>query len=269
MAKYQNQIEYSITTKLDSKGLTQLQSQIKEVEASLKRLSGNDLNDKLNFNEPIRQLQELNKALSSSFNSSLGMLDLSKFKAQIQSAGVTAKDLGIAFKNSGAQGQVAMNNLLGQLGKVDTGLKRSSATVDKMFNTISNTVRWGIVSSGFSAMLNSLHQSVDYVKELDNSLTQIMLVTDYSRQQMNEYAKSANEAAKALGATTVDVTKGSQVFAQQGFDLQQSSQLAELSIKLANASEQDSATTSDQITALMNAYNLSGSMDELEKALDS
>ena len=141
MAKYSNTIEYSISTKLDSRGLTQLQTQIKEVEASLRRLSGNDLNDKLNFNEPIRQLQELNKALSSSFNSSLGMLDLSKFKAQIQAAGVTAKDLGIAFKNSGAQGQVAMNNLLGQIGKIDTGLKRSSTTVDKMFNTISNTVR--------------------------------------------------------------------------------------------------------------------------------
>ena len=51
--------------------------------------------------------------------------------------------------------------------------------------------------------------------------------------------------------------------------MNQSSQLAELSIKLANASEQDSATTSDQITAIMNAYHLSGNMDELEKALDS
>ena len=118
-------------------------------------------------------------------------------------------------------------------------------------------------------MLNSLHQSVDYVKELDNSLTQIMLVTDYSRQQMNEYAKSANEAAKALGATTVDVTKGSTVFAQQGFNIQQSQQLAELSIKLANASEQDSATTSDQITALMNAYGLSDSMEDLTQVLDN
>lgn len=269
MPKYSNTIEYNITTKLDSKGLTQLQSQIKDVEVSLKRLSGNDLNDTLNFNEPIRQLQELNKALSSSFNSSLGMLDLTKFKSQIQAAGITAKDLGVAFKNSGAQGQVAMNNLLGQIGKIDTGLKRSSTTVDKIFNTIQNTVRWGVVSSGFSAMLNSLHQSVDYVKELDNSMTQIMLVTDYSRQQMNEYAKSANEAAKALGNTTVGVMQGTQIFAQQGYNLEQSGQLAGLSIKLANASEQDAATTSDQITALMNAYNLDGNIESLSKALDS
>ena len=121
-----------------------------------------------------------------------------------------------AFKNGGAQGQIALNNLIGQIGQLDTGIRRSSSTLDKMFNTIGNTVRWGIVSSGFSQILNSLHQSVDYVKELDDSLTQIMLVTDYSREQMNEYAKSANEAARALGSTTTSVTQGSLVFAQQG-----------------------------------------------------
>lgn len=125
------------------------------------------------------------------------------------------------------------------------------------------------MSSGFSAMLNALHQSVDYVKELDNSMTQIMLVTDYSRQQMNDYAKSANEAAKALGNTTVGVMQGTQIFAQQGYNLEQSGQLAGLSIKLANASEQDAATTSDQITALMNAYNLDGNIENLSQALDS
>ena len=269
MAKYQNQIEYNITTKLDAKGLTQLQNQIREVEASLSRLATKKDSDPFNFGESVQQLQKLNKALSSSFDSSLGMLNISKLKTELKDAGVTANQLGQAFSQGGAQGRIAFNNLLGQIGKIDTGLKRTSTTVDKMFNTISNTVRWGVVSSGFSAMLNSLHQSVDYVKELDDSLTQIMLVTDYSRQQMQEYAKSANEAAKSLGATTVDVTRGSQVFAQQGFDLQQSSQLAELSIKLANASEQDSTTTSDQITALMNAYGLEGNISELSKALDS
>lgn len=269
ISKYSNTIEYSITTKLDAKGLTQLQNQIREVEASLSRLATKKDSDPFNFGESVQQLQKLNKALSSSFDSSLGMLNISKLKTELKDAGVTANQLGQAFSQGGAQGRIAFNNLLGQIGKIDTGLKRTSTTVDKMFNTISNTVRWGVVSSGFSAMLNSLHQSVDYVKELDDSLTQIMLVTDYSRQQMQEYAKSANEAAKSLGATTVDVTRGSQVFAQQGFDLQQSSQLAELSIKLANASEQDSATTSDQITALMNAYGLEGNISELSQALDS
>lgn len=51
--------------------------------------------------------------------------------------------------------------------------------------------------------------------------------------------------------------------------MSQSSQLANLSIKLANASQQDSATASDQITAYMNAYGLDKNMEELSKSLDA
>ena len=141
MPKYQNTIEYNITTKLDAKGLTQLQTQIREIETSLQRLASKDLNDPFKFNESAQELEKLNKALSSSFNSSIGMLDLSKLKTELKDAGVSAQSLGKAFADGGAQGRIAFNNLLGQIGKIDTGLKRSSTTVDKMFNTISNTVR--------------------------------------------------------------------------------------------------------------------------------
>lgn len=215
MAKYSNTIEYQISTKLDPSGLTKLQTQLQDVETTLKKLT-NGSNIDLGLNKSIEQVRELSNILTKSFNSSLKTLDLSVFKKELSQSSVTAQGLATAFKQAGAQGKLAFTDLLGQFGRIDTSLKRTSSTVDKMFNTIGNTVRWGIVSSGFSQILTSLHQSVDYVKELDDSLTQIMLVTDYSRQQMNEYAKSANEAAKALGSTTVGMTNASLVFAQQG-----------------------------------------------------
>ena len=117
--------------------------------------------------------------------------------------------------------------------------------------------------------MNAIHNSVDYVKELDDSLTQIMLVTNYNRDSMNEFAKSANEAAKAVSMTTTGMTNASLVFAQQGYDLGQSKELATLSAKLANASQQDTATTSDQITAYMNAYGLENNIAELSQAMDN
>lgn len=117
--------------------------------------------------------------------------------------------------------------------------------------------------------MNALHDSITYVKDLDRSLTDIMMVTDYSRQQMNDYAKSANEAAKALGSTTVAMTDATLVFAQQGFDIPKSSALAERSTKLANASQQDTSVTSDQITAMMNAYGIEQDIAAIDEALDS
>ena len=45
--------------------------------------------------------------------------------------------------------------------------------------------------------------------------------------------------------------------------------MATLSARLANASQQDTATTSDQITAYMNAYGLQNSMEELTQQMDN
>ena len=268
MAKYSNTIEYNISTKLDSKGLTQLQQQLKQIEITIQKMDNQGILGK-DIADARTQIQGLSTALSEAFNPSLGMVDLAKFNSSLKDNGVSATQLRNALQLAGADGQVAFNNLVGQLGRLDLGLKRSSSSLNKIATTFGNTFRWGLIASFFSNFMNAIHSSVDYVHDLDDSLTQIMLVTDYNRDAMNEYARSANEAAKALSNTTVGVTNASLIFAQQGFNLEQSGQLAELSIKLANASQQDTATTSDQITAYMNAYGLSDSIEDLTAALDS
>lgn len=267
--KYSNSIEYNISTKLDKSGLTQLQTQIKQVELTMQQMANRELISAPKVQAAREQLQGLSTALTKSFNPSLGMLDLSKFRAELTESKVTAEGLQTAFSLTGAQGAQAFGTLAKQIGNFNNGIERTSSTLDKMFVTFSNTFRWGLISSFFSQFMNAIHQSVQYAKDLDDSLTQIMLVTDYSRDSMNEYAKAANEAAKAVGQTTVGMTNASLIFAQQGYDLNQSQQLATLSAKLANASQQDTAATSDQITAYMNAYGLQNSMDELVQAMDN
>lgn len=267
--KYSNSIEYNISTKLDSKGLTQLKTELQKLELKLQNMGNRGLLEEKTFSDARDQIHGLGEALTEAFNPSLGILNLDKFNTALRTNDVTVQGLKTAFGQMGAEGQVAFNNLVGQLGKLDTGIIRTSSQLDKMFVTFQNTFRWGLISSFFSSFMNAIHQSVQYAKDLDDSLTQIMLVTDYSRDSMNEYAKVANEAAKAVGQTTVGMTNASLIFAQQGYDLNQSQQLATLSAKLANASQQDTAATSDQITAYMNAYGLQDNMEELAQAMDN
>lgn len=265
--KYSNSIEYNISTKLDKSGITQLKNELAQLELKFQNM-GNK-NQLFNFDTYRSQIQGLGDALTEAFNPSLGIIDMQKFKISLKENQVTADGLRKAFQAAGSDGQAAFNSLVGQLGSLDVGIKRTSSAVDKMFTTFSNTFRWGLVSSFWSQFLNAIHSSVQYTKELDDSLTQIMLVTDYSRNSMNEYAKAANEAAKAVGQTTVGMTNASLIFAQQGYDINQSQQLATLSAKLANASQQDTAATSDQITAYMNAYGLQNDMEALSQAMDN
>jgi TP901 family phage tail tape measure protein len=269
ISKYSNTVEYNLKTTLDASGISKLQAEIRKTQDALRVLSAQELIGDKSASKAIQEIEKLQRALTTSFNSRVGMLDMNKFTAELTKSKTNLAGLQQEFAKAGMTGQTAFNQVIGRLGKLDTGVKSTSKAVDKIFNTIGNTVRWGVVSSAFNQMTNSIYQSVEYVKELDDSLTQIMLVTDYSRENMNDFARSANEAAKNLGSTTTAMTNASLVFAQQGFNLDQSSQLAELSTKLANASQQDTATTSDQITAYMNAYGLDKDMNALHGAMDA
>ena len=269
ISKYSNTIEYNLKTTLDDSGINKLKSELSSVQQTLVSMesSGKITNEQLS--EATSSISKLNQALNSSYNHKLGMLDLSKFQEQSKQLGVNFQDVSKSLNLAGTQGASTFMNLTTKLGSFNTGVKSTSSLLDKFANTLGNTVRWGITSSMFNGMTNALSQAVDYAKELDDSLTQIMLVTDYSRQDMIDYAKSANEAAKALGSTTTDMTNATLIFAQQGYNLDQSNQLAQMSTKLANASQQTTSDTSDQITAYMNAYGLDSDMETLSSALDS
>ena len=139
--KYSNTVEYNINTKLDDSGLTKLQSQIKQVELSLQRMGDKEFLNPDRVSEASKQLEGLNASLTKSFNSSLGILDLEKLKAELQVAGVSAKGLGTAFNMAGSQGTVAMNSLIRQIANFNGGIERTSSQLDKMFTTFSNTFR--------------------------------------------------------------------------------------------------------------------------------
>lgn len=269
MSKYSSTISYNIQTTLDASGIAKLQAEIRNVETELQRMANQNLISDRSLSDASGKLKQLRTLISSAFNSNLGMLDITKFTNGLKSANLSLVDMQKAFSTAGSVGDAAFLNTLGRLGKLDTGIKSVSKTTEKLFNTIGNTVRWGVVANGFQTILNSAHQTVQYVRDLDTSLTNIMMVTQQSKEQMNEFAQSANEAAKALSSTTVNMTDAALVFAQQGFNTDMSSALAERSTQLANISQQDTPTTSDQITTIMNAYDFTGDLAQIDAAMDS
>ena len=156
----------------------------------------------------------------------------------------------------GTRGTMAISNLSNALLSMNKGAMNVNTTLSKIANTFGNTVRWGITAGIFQEMMSSVQGAVSYMKDLDESLTQIQMVTNSSKEDMRELAQYANQAAQALGSTTTDYTNAVKVFVQEGFSERESKQYANLSTKLANVSEQNTATTSDQITAYRNAFQL-------------
>ena len=262
MAKYSNVVTYDIKTTLDASGITKLQSELNKVQTTLNSLAaspGRMKNLGLNIDEVQlyqTQIERLGTTISQCFNSRTGMLNVSQFNAALKSGSLNVAELNGAFRAAGNQGKTAFNSVVTMMTNVNKQAVTVNSTMAKIANTFSNTVRWGITASIFQEMMGSIQGAVSYMKDLDESLTQIQMVTNSSKEDMRELAQYANVAAQALGSTTTDYTNAVKVFVQEGFSERESKQYANLSTKLANVSEQNTQTTSDQITAYRNAFQL-------------
>lgn len=254
MAKYSNEVIYNIKTNLDKSGVTRLNAELQQVTNKLTQMQSRGLIRKEETAEALKNIAVVKAALNNSFNVQTGMLNLNSFNKQLSSAGLTTNKLGQSFRTAGAQGTAAFNSLMAATGKLDTNFKSLSTSGQKIMNTIGNTARWGVVSMAFQSIVTSISSAVNYVEKLDDSLIQIRMVSGESAENMRKFAEYANKAASGLGSTTVDFTNATKLFIQEGFSLEESKRQATQATILANVSEQDTATTADQITAYRNAF---------------
>lgn len=250
-------------TTLDASGITQLQGQLASISTQLDHMESKKLISPKEVYAAQGNIQKLGQALSSSLNPQTGLLDLNKFQKQLN--GLSLSQLEQSMSKVGATGQQAFGNMIGQIGRMDTSFKSISSFADKIFNTMGNTVRWGITASIFQTIQNSLYRAADYVQELDASLNNIRIVTSASNEDMRNFALYANEAAQGIGASTTSFTDAAQLYAQNGFNEEDYTRLAEITTKVANVTQQNTTDVSEQITALMEGYHMS--IDQVEDSL--
>ena len=270
MAKYSNEVVYNIKTNLDTSGITKLKTELTSLQEKINSMEGNSSFGKSLGPEQVTKytaaINSLQGAIAKCFDPSTGMLNLKKFNNYLTSSKGTLVSLNNAFKDTGAQGTAAFNSLVTSVTKLTPAAAKVNSVLDKMATTMGNTIRWGITASILQEMTGSISSAVSYMRDLDESLTQIQMVSQASASNMRDVAQYANEAAKNLATSTVDYTNAIKVFTHEGFTLPEAKLQAELSVKLANVSEQDTATTADQITAYRNAFGLS--IEEMSQSLD-
>ena len=244
-------------------GLNEILTMLKQIqsEASKASLSGNLNQDLKQASETAKQLENI---LNSSFNSKIGQLDLSKLNNSIKDTYGSVDQLRKRLESVGQGG--VFNKLASDVLNTNMQLKESNKVLDEMASTMANTVKWGVTSSIFDRISNSIQRAYEYAKELDTSLNDIRIVTGYSAEQMESFAESANRAAAALGASTKDYTDASLIYYQQGLDDAEVQARTETTLKAANVTGQTGDEVSEQLTAIWNGYKVTA--DETELYID-
>lgn len=260
-------INYGIKFTADQSGLNKVKQSLQE----LRNLSAEDLlkigntkdlskaySDLRNIKEEAEQIET---ALKKSFNQKLGVYNIEEFKKNLK--GLDISSIGKDFEKAGAVGKKAFRDIASELSKTNLQARKTSETLNKMKETLMNTIRWSISSSALNAFTGSIHEAYGYVKNLDKSLNNIQIVTQKNADTMADFAKQANKSAQALGKSTTDYTNASLIYYQQGLSDKEVRARTDTTLKAANVTGQDTSEVADELTAVWNGYKVSAEETEL------
>jgi TP901 family phage tail tape measure protein len=257
----ENKRKYIVEFDVNKASLNQLKSTIQEIQkmsvGDFKAASPQGFNS---FEEARTELQrikkltaEVDKALEDAFNPQMGVPNLTKLTDSIKKIGVDK--IARSWDQLGAVGGSATRQLATGLIATNTQLKQSHKLLDDMATSFKNTVKWGISSTAFNTMTNSLSSAWGYAKNLNKVLTDIRIVSDQSASDMERFAKQAAKAAKELGATTLDYGNAALLYYQQGDSAEQVAEKANLTVKMANVLGASASEVSNYMTAIWNNFD--------------
>lgn len=207
-----------------------------------------------NVQAAARAALDLQQNLRAAINPDTGNLNLEAFNANLRASGRTLADYQALLSSLGPSGQETFMNLARAIQQADEPLVRTNRLMSNLWTTMRNTVRWQITASALQGFTGAISEAYRYAQDLNESLTNIRIVTEYSTEQMREFAQYANESAQRLSTTTTDYTDAALIYYQQGLPEEEVQNRTETTIRLAQAAGISTREASEELTAIWNNF---------------
>lgn len=127
---------------------------------------------------------------------------------------------------------------------------------DGFTRAIKNVFEYGIAYNMLNGAVQQFQQSIQYVKDLNKEMTNIQLVTGGTDEQTKNLAVGYNTLAKEMGATTLEIARGSLEFVRQGKSAEETGILIKNSMMMSKLGNMDSSQSTDRLTSIMNGFKL-------------
>lgn len=181
-------------------------------------------------------------------------LNSKKFKISVDSSSAdkgakSVQSLGNAFKNASGH-----SNIFGDSIKRALGFGSAAAVGAKTIRAIGKAAK----------------DTVDEIKELDETITKLRTVTNQSNETVLRWMRNYNEMGRSLGATTKQVADSAITWMRQGKTVSETNELIKDSIMLAKNGMIEESEAADFLTTSMKGYKVSvedavGIVDRLSK----
>lgn len=120
---------------------------------------------------------------------------------------------------------------------------------NQMLNFFSLTNGWQLLKRG-------IKEAYDTVKEMDDAMTEIAVVSDYTVDEIWEMRDSYAVAATQMGAKTIDMVNAQKLYIQQGLDLAEAQNIATETLRMGRIANLDGTEATNLMTAAVRGFNM-------------
>lgn len=287
--KYQSSTKVDVDgQKVALKDITEKVIRLKEEETKLT----NDLNN-LTTSEKINEINQRLKVQNETVDTLTAQwkeLNLAEKSRAFNTLKEAAQQLGISLEGIGGVDDVeTLINRFQQLEKngidaVDTALRQlkteiksttpsldqisdkvnqagdefdlASQRVQEFASLKSQVLSFFTITGAIQLFQRAVQSAFETVKELDEAMTEIAVVSDFSVGDMWKQLPKFTEQANQLGKSIRDVYGATTLYVQQGLDLNNSLKLANETLKMAAVAGMDSKDATDAMTSALRGFNM-------------
>ncbi len=123
-------------------------------------------------------------------------------------------------------------------------------------NALKQTIEYATSIGLVYGALRQLQEGVQYLKDLDKEMTNVQIVTGATDNQIADLSVQYNNLAKELGATTLDVARGSLEWRRQGKTVEETGELMKSTMMMAKLGNMESAQSTEYLTSIINGFKL-------------
>ena len=149
------------------------------------------------------------------------------------------------------------------LSELTNTTQKSVSLFGKFKQTLEQVVSAGLSWKIFSAITQTLKNTINTVQELDKSLVDLQIATGSTGAQAEELLHSYNQMAKELGATTQEIASAADSWLRQGYSTAQTNELIRSSMVLSKIGQIESAEATQYLTSALKGFDI-----EAEKSME-
>lgn len=148
-------------------------------------------------------------------------------------------------------------NQFGQeLRKSEQAIDSFTSTQKQVESLRDNFLNFFSLSNGWMLLKRGIKAAYDSIKDLDDAMTEIAVVSDYTLDQIWAMRDGYEQAASKMGASTLDLVNATKLYVQQGLTLQEAQEVGIETTKMARIANLDGAEATNLMTAALRGFNL-------------